>query len=94
VVNPADRRKNRRAQSDHQRRIDRSPDGPGDLKGSSWKDTLVRSVKGFSRDNLSDWAAALTYYGILSIFPMLLVLVSLLGIIGSSARSAALACAR
>jgi membrane protein len=65
--------------------IDRSPDGPGDLKGSSWKDTLVRSVKGFSRDNLSDWAAALTYYGILSIFPMLLVLVSLLGIIGSSA---------
>jgi len=63
----------------------RSPDGPTELKGSSWKDTLVRSVKGFSRDNLTDWAAALTYYGILSIFPALLALVSILGLIGPSA---------
>jgi len=64
---------------------DRSPDSPVDLQGRSWKDTLIRSVKGFSRDNLTDWAAALTYYAILSIFPALLALVSILGVIGSSA---------
>jgi len=42
-------------------------------------------MKEFKEDNLQDWAAALTYYGILSIFPGLLVLVSLLGLLGKSA---------
>ncbi|HEX6522854.1 MAG TPA: YihY/virulence factor BrkB family protein [Streptosporangiaceae bacterium] len=44
-----------------------------------------RSMKEFKEDNLQDRAAALTYYGILSIFPGLLVLVSLLGLLGKSA---------
>jgi membrane protein len=42
-------------------------------------------MKEFKEDNLQDWAAALTYYGILSIFPGLLVLISLLGLLGKSA---------
>jgi membrane protein len=46
---------------------------------------LKRTVKGVSDDNLTDWAAALTYYGILAIFPALIVLVSVLGLIGHSA---------
>jgi membrane protein len=46
---------------------------------------LKRAVKGFSDDNLTDWAAALTYYGVLAIFPALIVLVSVLGLIGHSA---------
>jgi membrane protein len=46
---------------------------------------LKRTVAEFKEDNLTDWAAALTYYGILSIFPALLVLVSILGVIGESA---------
>jgi len=46
---------------------------------------LKRTVKGFSKDNLTDWAAALTYFGVLAIFPALIVLVSLLGLIGESA---------
>jgi membrane protein len=46
---------------------------------------LKRTIKEFKQDNLTDWAAALTYYGVLSVFPMLLVLVSLLGLIGQSA---------
>jgi membrane protein len=46
---------------------------------------LKRTVKGFSKDNLTDWAAALTYYGVLAIFPALIVLVSVLGLIGPSA---------
>ena len=47
--------------------------------------TLKRTAKEFSADNLPHWAAALTYYGVLSIFPALLALVSILGLIGSSA---------
>jgi membrane protein len=49
-----------------------------------WK-ALRRTVSGFRADNLTDWAAALTYYGVLAIFPALIVLVSVLGLIGKSA---------
>jgi membrane protein len=48
-------------------------------------DTLKRTVREFQEDNLTDWAAALTYYGILAIFPALLALVSILGLVGESA---------
>jgi membrane protein len=51
----------------------------------SWSAVLKRTFKGISDDNLTDWAAALTYYGVLAIFPALIVLVSVLGLIGSSA---------
>ena len=64
---------------------ERAAEGPTDLPRSSWLGVLKRSVREFKEDNLTDWAAALTYYGILSIFPALLVLVSVLGLIGSSA---------
>src|SRR5919199_3936970 len=63
----------------------REPDEPTDLPARSWFEVLKRTVREFRADNLTDWAAALTYYGILSIFPMLIVLVSLLGLIGPSA---------
>jgi membrane protein len=56
--------------------------GPGPR---SWAEVLKDTVKGFSEHNLTDWAAALTYYGVLAIFPALLVLVSVLGLIGESA---------
>jgi membrane protein len=54
-------------------------------KDGSWGAVLKRTVKGFSKDNLTDWSAALTYYGVLAIFPALIVLVSVLGLIGPSA---------
>jgi len=63
----------------------RAPSGPTDLSRRSWKGVLSRTVREFKEDNLTDWAAALTYYGILSIFPALLALVSILGLIGPSA---------
>lgn len=44
--------------------------------------TLKRTVKEFQDDNLTDWAAALTYYGLLSLFPALIAMVSLIGIFG------------
>ena len=46
---------------------------------------LKRTVREFQDDNLTDWAAALTYYGVLAIFPALLVMVSVLGLLGHSA---------
>src|ERR687883_2073163 len=63
----------------------REPDSPTDLGGSSWGGAVKRTIREFKEDNLTDWAAALTYYGILSIFPMLIVLVSILGLVGTSA---------
>jgi membrane protein len=58
---------------------------PTKLSGHAWGGVLRRTFSEFSRDNLTDWAAALTYYGILSIFPALIALVSILGLIGQSA---------
>jgi membrane protein len=44
--------------------------------------TLKRTGGEFMEDNLTDWAAALTYYGLLALFPALIALVSLLGLFG------------
>ena len=41
---------------------------------------LKRAVTEFSEDNLSDWAAALTYYGLLALFPALIALVAIVGL--------------
>src|SRR3954467_5121145 len=62
-----------------------APDPPTALPGRSWPTILKRTVKQFGEDQLTTWAAALTYFGILSLFPMLLALVSVLGVIGPSA---------
>ena len=48
---------------------------------------LKRTVKEFQEDNLSDWAAALTYYGLLSLFPALIALVSILGLFGDPQKT-------
>jgi membrane protein len=63
----------------------RAPDDIGDLPKQSFKNVLKRAWREFSEDKITDWAAALTYYGVLSIFPMLLALISLLGLFGQSA---------
>jgi membrane protein len=44
--------------------------------------TLKRTVAEFREDNLGDWAAALTYYGLLSLFPLLIALVAIVGLFG------------
>ncbi|WP_169735063.1 YihY/virulence factor BrkB family protein [Amycolatopsis lexingtonensis] len=60
----------------------KEPEGPGELSKRSWGAVLKRTFKQFGRDNLTDWAAALTYYGVLSLFPGVIVLTSLLGLLG------------
>ncbi|MFE9928617.1 YihY/virulence factor BrkB family protein [Streptomyces sp. NPDC005533] len=64
---------------------ERAPDRPTELRERSWKAVLRGTVKEFKDDELADRAAALTYYGVLALFPALLVLVSLLGLAGESA---------
>jgi membrane protein len=63
----------------------RSPDAPTELSRRSWRDVLKRTWREFREDDLTLLAAALTYYGVLSLFPAMLVLVSILGLLGSSA---------
>ncbi len=60
------------------------PERPTDLPRQALPGVLRRTLREFNADHLTDLAAALTYYGVLSIFPMLIVIVSLLGLIGNS----------
>ncbi|MEU2119652.1 YihY/virulence factor BrkB family protein [Streptomyces sp. NPDC016459] len=64
---------------------ERAPDQPSQLPKGSWKAVLRGTLKEFKDDELTDRAASLTYYGVLALFPALLVLVSLLGVAGESA---------
>jgi membrane protein len=67
------------------RRADYAPEGAGTKAGTFA--TLKRTLTEFSEDNLTDWAAALTYYGLLSLFPALIALVSILGLFGDPQRT-------
>ena len=60
----------------------RKPDSPGDLTGRSWRLALTQAWAEFRRDECTDLAAALTYYAVLSLFPALLAMISLLGVFG------------
>jgi membrane protein len=66
------------------------PRNPTDLSLRAWWGALRRTVSAFRADNLTDWAAALTYYAVLSIFPALIVLVAILGLAGDSATQSVL----
>jgi membrane protein len=57
------------------------PDAPTQLSKGGWKGTLKRTFHEFKDDNLTDWAAALTYYGVLALFPAVIALVSILGLV-------------
>jgi membrane protein len=68
-------------------RAQTAPDDPTDLQKRSWFATVKRTVKEFQDDNLTDWAAALTYYAVLSLFPALIALISILGLVVDPATS-------
>ena len=67
-----------------------APDQPTDMDKQSWFSVLKRTFKEFSNDNISDWAAALTYRGVMALAPGLLVLVSILGFLGKDTASSLL----
>jgi len=73
------------ATTDREQRFERqAPDDPTDLPKRSYIGVLKRAGKEFGDDKLTHWAAALTYYGVLSLFPAILALVSILGLAGDS----------
>jgi membrane protein len=66
---------------------DAGPDKPSELRGKGLMAAVKRTFKQYSVDNLGDWAAALTYYGVLSIFPGAVVLVSIVGFLGPNGKN-------
>src|SRR3989440_6945133 len=67
---------------------DQAPEKPTRLRMRSWFGVLRRTVNEFRADNVTDLAAGLTYYGVLAIFPAIIALVSVLGLVGHSATQA------
>ncbi|MBY6681217.1 YihY/virulence factor BrkB family protein [Rhodococcus sp. BP-316] len=65
----------------------RKPDSPTDLTKPSFFYVLRKTAREFSKDQCTDLAAALTYYAVLSLFPALLAVVSLLGVFGQGERT-------
>jgi membrane protein len=60
------------------------PDAGGSAEAgasSSIVATVRRMASGFVNNNLGDWAAALTYYGLLAVFPALIAVVALVGLV-------------
>jgi membrane protein len=55
---------------------------PTDIPGTGRIAVLKRTVKEFQEDNITDWAASLTYYAVLALFPALLALVAIVGLAG------------
>ncbi|HWI31032.1 MAG TPA: YihY/virulence factor BrkB family protein [Microbacterium sp.] len=60
----------------------RKPDSPKDLQKRSWRYIALKSAREFSSDQCTDIAAALTYFGVLSLFPALIAVFALLGLLG------------
>jgi membrane protein len=67
-------------------RADYSPRGV-DKNATGTFATIKRAFKEFSEDNMTDWAASLTYYGLLALFPALIALMSLIGLVGDPAKT-------
>ena len=65
----------------------RKPDAPTDLTRRSWFYVLRKTMHEFSQDQCTDLAAALTYYAVLAIFPALIALISILGVVGQGKKS-------
>lgn len=63
------------------------PESPGQLSKASWKYVLRKAAREFTHDQCTDIAAALTFFAVLSLFPALIALVSLLGVVGQQDAS-------
>jgi len=63
------------------------PDSPTDLKKPSWLYVARKTVREFSDDQCTDLAAALTYYGVLALFPAAIALLSLVGLLGQGKKT-------
>lgn len=65
----------------------RKPDSPTDVSKPSWRYIAKKTFREFTKDQCPDLAAALTYYAVLSLFPAMLALVSLIGLFGDPEKT-------
>ncbi|WP_235928470.1 YihY/virulence factor BrkB family protein [Nesterenkonia haasae] len=84
MVKALQREEHAEGESAHQ--DDRKVASPLKLTKATWKYSLKRTLSEFGRDRCTDLAAGLTYYAVLSIFPALIALVSILGLVGEADR--------
>jgi membrane protein len=66
---------------------ERKPDSPADLRKPSWGYVLRKTVREFSDDQCTDLAAALTYYGVLALFPGVIAMLSLVGLVSDGPKT-------
>src|ERR1700750_881751 len=66
----------------------RQPDSPDDLTKPSWKYVARKTAREFSKDQCTDLAAALTYYSVLALFPAMVAVLSLVGLVGQGQQTA------
>src|SRR5690242_18493774 len=66
----------------------RDPDSPNDLTKHSWKYVVRKTAREFSKDQCTDLAAALTYYAVLALFPAMVAVFSLVGLVGQGQQTA------
>jgi membrane protein len=64
------------------------PDGIKDIEKRSWKYAFRNTIREFSTDQCTDIAASLTYYAVLALFPGLVAVFSILGVIGEGDKAA------
>ncbi|MDX6360268.1 MAG: rane protein, partial [Nocardioidaceae bacterium] len=72
-----------RPAADHPGKVEK----PSDLKKPSVLLAVRRSVREFLDDDCTDLAASLTYYSVLALFPAMIALMSLLGVVGQGTSS-------
>lgn len=63
---------------------DAKPDSLSEIKPPTWKYTARKTLREFLSDQCTDLAAGLTYYAVLALFPALIAVLSLLGVVGQS----------
>ena len=64
-----------------------TPDSPDDITATSWKYVLRKTFREFGKDQCTDLAAALTYYAVLALFPAVIALLSIIGLVGNPQRA-------
>ena len=63
------------------------PDSPIDIAKPTWGYALRKTVREFMDDECTDLAAALTYYSVLALFPGIIALLSLVGLVGQQQQT-------
>lgn len=68
---------------------EQKPDSIGEVTKASWGYILRKTLREFSKDQCTDLAAALTYYSVLALFPAVIALVSIIGLVGDGPKTVA-----